>query len=229
MLLPESLREIREVCFSHCTSLERVDFNDALKSVGEHAFQFCTSLKRVEFGKNLKVVKQGAFHECSKLEDVQLASKSTSFSEIPSFAGCDRLIEVATAAGFPSVTARANDGTMKYTGDGVVPYLIGRFERSERKLFVLLAHMRFKNAVHTHDGTEEEKVAAAQKHHPRCQSHPASPARPNVDRQGSSSAAPATRGRTSATSNASSTAGRSTRSRANERGNARSWTTARTR
>jgi len=32
--------------------------------------------------------------------------------------------------------------------------------------------MRFKNAVHAHDGTEKEKVAAAQKHHPRPPSMP---------------------------------------------------------
>jgi len=32
--------------------------------------------------------------------------------------------------------------------------------------------MRFKNAVYAHDGTEEEKVAAAKKHHPRPPSMP---------------------------------------------------------
>jgi len=32
--------------------------------------------------------------------------------------------------------------------------------------------MRFKNAVHAHDGTEEEKVAAAKQHHPRPPSMP---------------------------------------------------------
>jgi len=62
-------------------------------------------------------------------------------------------------------------------GPGVFPYLIDRFEksvveRSERKRFVLVALMRFKNAVHAHDGTEEEKVAAAKKHHPRPPSMP---------------------------------------------------------
>jgi len=57
-------------------------------------------------------------------------------------------------------------------GAGVAPYLIDRFERSERKRYVLLAHMRFKNAVHADDGTEEEKVTAAKKHHPRPPSMP---------------------------------------------------------
>jgi len=53
-------------------------------------------------------------------------------------------------------------------GAGVVPYLIHQFERNERKRIVLLAHMRFVNAVHAHGGgTEVEKVAAARKLHPR--------------------------------------------------------------
>ena len=52
-------------------------------------------------------------------------------------------------------------------GHGVASYLIDRLERSERKAIVLVALMRFKNAVHAHDGTEEEKVAAGKKYHPR--------------------------------------------------------------
>ena len=120
------------------------------------------SLERVVCNKKLKTIGAAAFQNCFKLEDVQLASKSISFGDYP-FAGCDRIIELAAAAGFPSKLARNCHGEMTSTGDGVVPYLIARFERSERKRYVLLAHMRFKNAVHAHDGTEEEKVAAAKK------------------------------------------------------------------
>jgi len=46
-------------------------------------------------------------------------------------------------------------------GDGWVPYLINRFERSEGIPLILVAHMRFKNAVHCAEGDEKEKVAAA--------------------------------------------------------------------
>jgi len=88
----------------------------------------------------------------SKLEDAQLASRSTEFGRGP-FIKCDRLIELAAAAGFPSNTF----GNL--ADAGVVPYLLDRFERSERKDIVLVAHMRFKKAVH--EGEEKEKVAAA--------------------------------------------------------------------
>ena len=111
----------------------------------------------------------------SKLKDVQLAPSSISFGFDP-FTACERLIERAAAAGFPSNTLtdlpHPETGEQIILGDGVVPYLIDRFKRSERKRFVLLAHMRFKNAVHAHDGTEKEKVAAAKQHHPRPLSMP---------------------------------------------------------
>ena len=73
------------------------------------------------------------------------------------------MIEIAAAAGFLSNTV---SGPSTYepgvnAGAGVVPYLIDRVERSERKNIVLVAHMRFKNAVHEGEGDEKEKVAAA--------------------------------------------------------------------
>jgi len=79
------------------------------------------------------------------------------------------MIEIAAAASFPSNTfiPVGTNGAGGNYGDGVASYLIDRFERSERKRLVLLAHMRFKNAVHAGDGTEKEKVAAAQLHYPR--------------------------------------------------------------
>jgi len=146
------------------------------------AFSDCTSLKRAVCNKNLKTIGECAFQQCFKLEDGQLASNSISFVLMP-FGGCDRLIKLADAAGFPSQIVLAIDsisGDEFNKGDGVVPYLIARFdkflrpkqERSERKRIVLDSLMRFKNAVHAHDGTEEEKVTAAKKHHPRPPSTP---------------------------------------------------------
>ena len=44
--------------------------------------------------------------------------------------------------------------------------MIHRFERKERIPLVLVANMRFVNAVDAHQGKEEEKVAAAKQLHP---------------------------------------------------------------
>ena len=179
--LPTKIKRVEMSTFANCSALERVVFNKKLKTIAGRAFQNsstpksivlynklqiiewsafmkCTSLERVVCGKNLKTIGRGAFYGCSKLEDFQLASSSISFGDWP-FVGCDRLIELAAAAGFPSNTfspeTRTNEGV------GVVPYLIAQCETSERRDIVLVAHMRFKNAVHSGEGDEKEKVAAA--------------------------------------------------------------------
>ena len=152
-----NITKIRANVFDHCSALTSITLPDNLKIIEHAAFNKCTSLERVVCNKNLKTIGDNAFLRCSMLEDVQLASSSISFGDYP-FLVCDHLIEIADAAGFPShmkTTDVYNEGA------GIVPYLIHRFERSESRRYVLLAHMRFNNAVHAHDGTEEEKVAAA--------------------------------------------------------------------
>jgi len=162
-----NITNLGECVFQHCYALTVITLPNKLTVIETKTFAECTSLERVVCNKNLKTIGDAAFAHCSQLEDFQLASSSISFGDTP-FIACDRLIELAAAAGFPSNLIGV-DGT---TNVGVVPYLLARFERNERKLFVLLALMRFKNAVHAHDGTEEEKVAAAKLLHPRPPSMP---------------------------------------------------------
>jgi len=192
--LPDKLKVIEELAFVECISLKRVIYNKILKTVGagafdrcfalkslalpdkltvieKLAFSDCTSLESIICNKNLKTIGENAFQGCPKLEDVQFASSSISFGSYP-FVNCDRLIEVAAVAGFPSKLVPAAAGGLISNGVGVVPYLIYRFERSARMRIVLVALMRFKNAVHAHDGDEKEKVTAAKLHHPRPPSMP---------------------------------------------------------
>jgi len=157
--------------FGDCSALTSITLPNKLKVIEtSSAFTLCSSLERVVCNKNLKTIGNGAFEKCPKLEDVQLVSSSIFFGQYP-FIVCDRLIEIAAAVGFPSNKVCFNDaGEQVSGGDGVAPCLIARFERSERKRIVLVANIRFNNAVNAHDGTEEEKIAAAKTTclHPIC-------------------------------------------------------------
>ena len=104
-------------------------------------------------GNYLKTIGDGSFGFCLKHEDVQIASRSISFGDC-TFAACDRMIELAAASGIPSNTFGTHVDTGNF-GVGVVSYLIYRIESSERKQIIVLAHLRFKNAVHANDGTED--------------------------------------------------------------------------
>ena len=161
-----SITNIGVEAFADCYALTSINLPDKLEFIDVHAFS-CNSLERVVCNKKLKTIGRNVFNECSKLEDVQLASSSISFGRYP-FTRCDRLIELADAAGFPSNTfGNPRNGKPVNEGAGVVPYLIARFERSERKGIVLVAHMHFHEVVVAHSGTEEEKIAAAKQLHPK--------------------------------------------------------------
>jgi len=120
------------------------------------------------------------------------------------------MIEIAAAAGFPSNTSSRplSDGKSRNPDLGVVPYLI---DRIERKRYVLLALMRFKNAVHAHDAPRRRRSPRLKNitlAHPLYPTHPASPARPNDARRGCWDCAPAATRRGSVTGSAKSTAGK---------------------
>ena len=137
--LPDKLAVIEKGTFLKCTSLERIVCNKNLKTIGENAFQDystlksvtlpdkltiieamvfneCTSLERVVCNKHLKTIGECAFQFCPKLEDVQIASSSISFDQYP-FGACDRLIEIAAAADFPSNTFVEFEGEPYNTGN----------------------------------------------------------------------------------------------------------------
>jgi len=160
----KNLIAIDEAAFQYCVALKSISLPKKLKTVGPIAFASCNSLKRVVCNKNLRTIGESAFQSCSKLEDVQLASSSINFIRSPfaggDFTGCDRLIEIADAAGFLS-SMKATDDYNK--GRGIVPSLINQFNRKEWRTAVLVAHMRFVAVVHTNEGSEKEKVAAAKK------------------------------------------------------------------
>ena len=140
--------------FQRCFALTSITLPDKLKVLEKMVFANCTSLERVVCNKNLKTIGIAVFQYCPELEDVQLASSSISFGRDP-FAGCDRLIELAAAAGFPSTMGILNAaGDLYKRGQGVVPYLIDRFERSERKRFVLLAIQERCPCAQRHRGGE---------------------------------------------------------------------------
>jgi len=165
-----SITSIGKGAFQECYALTSITLPDKLEVIVVLSFTACSALERVVFNKNLKTIGSRAFAMCPVLKEVQLASSSISFGDNP-FVGCDRLIELTDAAGFPS---NAFSTTETYgavnKGDGVVPYLLDRIERSvrfENRKYVLLANIRYNVTVHAFVGTEKEKVAAAKLLHPR--------------------------------------------------------------
>ena len=81
------------------------------------------------------------------------------------FIDCTLMIELADAAGFPSIFETIfDDGDIFPSGDGVAPYVLyvlDRFECVQRREAIVVSYLRHNIFLRNSDGTEEEKVAAA--------------------------------------------------------------------
>lgn len=98
---PDSLEEIEEAAFSHCSALTSVtfaqngnlkkigkwafscagvieiDIPEGVEEIGETAFISCTALKRLNIPKSVKKYGKWAFNKCTALTDVTIADGST--------------------------------------------------------------------------------------------------------------------------------------------------------
>ena len=133
LILPEGVEELGDASFYEGSSLTTLVLPASLEQVGDLAFAFCV-----------------------KLEEVELHTDKTNFSE-RTFFGCTRLVEIAERYGYMSSFDEYGDNKAQ----GVLPYLIEKFRRIQRRKFVLIAASKFNKIVHDSGGTERDKIEAA--------------------------------------------------------------------
>lgn len=75
--LPESMTEIANEAFSHCSKLERVEFGGALRRIGVSAFMGCTALQSFTIPDSVTDLGAGCFQDCTALETVTVGSGVT--------------------------------------------------------------------------------------------------------------------------------------------------------
>jgi hypothetical protein len=110
IVIPYSVEEIGEGCFSGCTNLVSVVFekNSVLNKVGTNSFRGCTSLESVRdsgnttydvsaniFPNSLTIMGHSTFNGCSSLQNFIISSGITSFGTY-SFANCTNLKTAGT-------------------------------------------------------------------------------------------------------------------------------------
>ena len=74
IILPESIEEISDECFSMC-GLESISFPESLKQIGEKAFHKCTRLKSIEFNNANVEIGRSCFDVCSALKSIKVGEK----------------------------------------------------------------------------------------------------------------------------------------------------------
>lgn len=106
LVLPDTLKEIESLSFSHCVNLGSVTFGSGLEVIGERAFEYCTHLPEVNLPEGLVTMGDYAFDSCERLERITIPSTLT---EIPdgAFHLCWRLIDVVIPEGVETVGSEA--------------------------------------------------------------------------------------------------------------------------
>ena len=131
VVLPPTVREIREAAFSDCVSLRTVRFSDGLQQIGNYAFENCTDLTQVSFPASLIAIGNEAFSGCEHLETVEFGNLRTNVQE-DAFDGCAYELEnfqdenASPAEYFDLKTDKKNNAKIiAYTGDEEVVVIPG--------------------------------------------------------------------------------------------------------
>ena len=98
VVLPSTIRYIREHNFSSCVNLERINFPEGLVEIGERAFENCGALKEVFLPQSLRNVKRRAFYACKGLRKIHISGQLGEIGE-EAFAFCEKLEEVHLPGG----------------------------------------------------------------------------------------------------------------------------------
>src|SRR5574344_818133 len=70
IIFPENIQILRGGCFSHCTSLEKLNFPDSIKEIYRYSFNYCISLKEIIIPENIEILNDFAFKNCFSLKKI---------------------------------------------------------------------------------------------------------------------------------------------------------------
>ena len=134
LILPPTLKEIREGAFMDCSGIESIVFSEGIERIGSNAFAGCTSLESVSFPASLKYIGSEAFAGCEELADAQFSNPRINIQE-DAFDDCIFELEslqddaASPAEYFELKVDRKNTAKiLAYTGDEevvVIPAMIG--------------------------------------------------------------------------------------------------------
>jgi len=81
IILPEGIKEISEMAFYYCESLEKINFPSSLEKIGKSAFYNCSNLNNIHLPKNLSSIgSDGVFRNCFSLNTLTVDGDNQYFS-----------------------------------------------------------------------------------------------------------------------------------------------------
>ncbi len=102
IIVPEGVKEIGEVAFSYCESLEHVTLPSTLLAIGNYAFLSDASLQEIVLPDGLTSIGDDAFGNCRSLTSLILPATLQTIGS-SAFSGCESLTEVVISEGVTSL------------------------------------------------------------------------------------------------------------------------------
>lgn len=90
VILPNSVREIRENAFKGCVSMQTIQLSDDLEIIESGAFENCNKLIRIDLPQKVKRLGESAFKRCFKLNSFTINASLGEIGDM-AFYGCKEL------------------------------------------------------------------------------------------------------------------------------------------
>lgn len=72
LIVPESVQNIGEAVFSHCTNLSSVQLPSTLQVINKYLFFECSALTKIELPKTVSAINASAFYNCTALNEIKV-------------------------------------------------------------------------------------------------------------------------------------------------------------
>ena len=120
IVLPNSITNLEEGCFSNQTHLETINIPDSIKIIPKDAFYNCDKLYNIEFPKSIRIIEENAFEKCATLSEVKL--QNIRYIGRSAFQNCYNLKDLEINGDIPDILAYTFDGcfnlkNVKLTGN----------------------------------------------------------------------------------------------------------------
>lgn len=94
LLLPETVKTIRENAFYLCSNLYSVTLNEGLETIGDKAFLKCSNLQNVKLPNTLTEIGTDAFSYCNSLTALEIPASVQSIKDYAFFSTASRIEKI---------------------------------------------------------------------------------------------------------------------------------------
>lgn len=98
VIVPEGIKSIDKSAFSHCETLETIEFPKGLETIGWYSFYDCKNLKNIELPTSLKLLSSLCFEGCTSLTEIDIPDSVEIIGD-RAFSGCTALRKIKLPLG----------------------------------------------------------------------------------------------------------------------------------